>query len=91
MSVGSGPWCWISACLTDTKRTIWMTVSGKGWEILMYFMCCGFYILLKVFKWKQQKVCISNNINICNKYIYIYMIGMNGTYGGSPGCDRKVA
>lgn len=56
LSVGSGAWCWISACLTDTERTIWMTVSGKGWEILMYFMCCGFYVLLKVFKWKQQKM-----------------------------------
>jgi hypothetical protein len=44
-------------------------------------MCCGFYILLKVFKWKQQKVCISKDINIWDKYIY--MIGMNGTYGTS--------
>ena len=71
MSAGSGAWCWISACLTDTERTIWMTVSGKGWEILMYFMCCGFYILLKVFKWKQQKVCISNNSNISDKSVYV--------------------
>jgi hypothetical protein len=68
MSVGSGALCWISACLTDTERTIWMTLLGKGWEILMYFMCCGFYILLKVFKWKQQKVCFSNTSNISDKF-----------------------
>ncbi|VDI32801.1 Hypothetical predicted protein [Mytilus galloprovincialis] len=35
LSVGSGAWCWISACLSDNERTIWMAVSGKGWEILM--------------------------------------------------------
>ena len=88
MSVGSGAWCWISACLTDTERTMWMTVSGKGWEILMYFMCCGFYILLKVFKWKQQKVCISNNINISDIYIYMMVIYM--TYGGRRRHDHMV-
>ncbi|XP_063409902.1 G-protein coupled receptor 157-like [Mytilus trossulus] len=47
LSVGSGAWCWISACLSDNERTIWMAVSGKGWEILMYFSCLGFYMLLK--------------------------------------------
>ncbi|CAG2239782.1 GPR157 [Mytilus edulis] len=46
-SVGSGPWCWISANLSVKEQTIWMAVSGKGWEILMYFSCFGFYILLK--------------------------------------------
>ncbi|VDI62804.1 G protein-coupled receptor 157 [Mytilus galloprovincialis] len=35
LSVGSGAWCWISACLSDNERTIWMAVSGKGWEILI--------------------------------------------------------
>jgi len=48
-----------------------MTVLGKGWEILMYFMCCGFYILLKVFKWKQQKVCFSKTSNIYDKSLYV--------------------
>ncbi|CAC5364800.1 GPR157 [Mytilus coruscus] len=47
ISVGSGTWCWISACLSDNERTIWMAVSGKGWEILMYFSCLWFYMLLK--------------------------------------------
>ena len=88
MSVGSGPWCWISACLADTERTIWMTVSGKGWEILMYFMCCGFYILLKVFKWKQQKVCFSNTSNISDESVC--MIGMKWYIWGRRGRDRKV-
>jgi hypothetical protein len=52
LSVGSGAWCWISACLSQEQRTIWMTFSGKGWEILMYFSCCAFYILLK---WRMVK------------------------------------
>jgi len=65
-----------------------MTVSGKGWEILMYFMCCGFYFLLKVFKWKQQKVCISNNINISD--ICIYMMVTYMTYGGRRRHDHMV-
>ncbi|XP_063410746.1 G-protein coupled receptor 157-like [Mytilus trossulus] len=46
-SVGSGPWCWISANMTVREQTIWMAVSGKGWEILMYFSCLGFYMLFK--------------------------------------------
>ncbi|VDI62809.1 Hypothetical predicted protein [Mytilus galloprovincialis] len=47
LTVGSGAWCWISACLSQTERTIWMTLTMKGWEILMYVLCALFYILLK--------------------------------------------
>ncbi|XP_076087381.1 G-protein coupled receptor 157-like [Mytilus galloprovincialis] len=53
LSVGSGAWCWISACLPNYDRTLWMTISGKGWEILMYFSCCAFYLLIK---WRKIKI-----------------------------------
>jgi len=55
LSVGSGAWCWISACLSHEQRTIWMTVSCKGWEILMYFSCCAFYLLIKWRKLKRKQ------------------------------------
>ncbi|CAG2239779.1 GPR157 [Mytilus edulis] len=54
LTVGSGAWCWISACLSQTERTIWMTLTMKGWEILMYILCALFYILLKRFHWKEK-------------------------------------
>ncbi|CAC5400957.1 GPR157 [Mytilus coruscus] len=53
LSAGSGAWCWISACLPHYDRTLWMTISGKGWEILMYFSCCAFYLLIK---WRKIQI-----------------------------------
>ncbi|XP_063409903.1 G-protein coupled receptor 157-like [Mytilus trossulus] len=55
LSVGSGAWCWISACLSPNQRTFWMTFTGKGWEILMYLLCCLFYSWLKVRKIEIQR------------------------------------
>ncbi|VDI62805.1 Hypothetical predicted protein [Mytilus galloprovincialis] len=55
LSVGSGAWCWISACLSPNQRTFWMTFTGKGWEILMYLLCCLFYSWLKIRKMEIQK------------------------------------
>ncbi|CAC5400959.1 GPR157 [Mytilus coruscus] len=55
LSVGSGAWCWISACLLPNLRTFWMTFTGKGWEILMYLLCCLFYSGLKIRKMDLQK------------------------------------
>lgn len=65
LSVGSGAWCWISACLSQKERTIWMTVSGKGWEILMYFASFAFYLLIKwrkIRKRQHQKKVINPNV-----------------------------
>lgn len=54
-SVESGPWCWISANMSVREQTIWMAVTGKGWEILMYLSCFGFYMLLKLFQLSERR------------------------------------
>ncbi|KAK3104463.1 hypothetical protein FSP39_002549 [Pinctada imbricata] len=55
-ALSSGPWCWIRGCLrSDNDIIIWMTVTGKGWEILTYVLAANFYIYLKLFMCKQRR------------------------------------
>lgn len=54
-SVGTGSWCWIKSDLEDKVQVIWMVVTGKGWEILCYFITAGLYILSKIEIWSQRR------------------------------------
>lgn len=55
-SQSSGAWCWIKGCLyPGYLMTIWMTISGKGWEMLTYILTCYLYLRLKFFMYKQRK------------------------------------
>jgi hypothetical protein len=50
LSISSGPWCWIRGCLEDQKTImLWMTVTGKGWEIMTYIVTAFLYIYLKYY------------------------------------------
>uniref|UniRef100_K1RDQ1 G-protein coupled receptors family 2 profile 2 domain-containing protein n=2 Tax=Magallana TaxID=2171616 RepID=K1RDQ1_MAGGI len=50
----TGPWCWIKGCLHQPKVFLWMTLTGKGWEILTYFLTMTFYIIMKIYMWKKR-------------------------------------
>ncbi|XP_033764214.1 G-protein coupled receptor 157-like isoform X1 [Pecten maximus] len=50
---GSGPWCWINSDVNN--RLMWKVVAGKGWEILTYIITLVIYILLKFFKWRENR------------------------------------
>lgn len=58
-SAGSGAWCWISACLTIKEQTIWMAVTGRGWEVLMYLITAVTFILLKFYMLKKVRCHVS--------------------------------
>ncbi|XP_062594281.1 G-protein coupled receptor 157-like [Saccostrea cucullata] len=53
-SISSGPWCWIKGCLKPGEVIFWMTFTGKGWEILTYFLTMTFYILMKFYMIKKK-------------------------------------
>ncbi|XP_056005991.1 G-protein coupled receptor 157-like [Ostrea edulis] len=55
LSIGSGPWCWIRGCLDQEKTILWMTVSGKGWEILTYIVTAFLYIYLKYYMIRKRR------------------------------------
>lgn len=80
---GSGAWCWISSCLQTNDRDVWMAVSGKGWELLMYFITCLMFMLLKIYMCKKRR----NQVNTLSfndisarlrdgdeKYLYLWLI-----------------
>ncbi|XP_034337932.2 G-protein coupled receptor 157-like isoform X3 [Magallana gigas] len=50
----TGPWCWIKGCLLQPKVFLWMALTGKGWEILTYFLTMAFYIMMKIYMWKRR-------------------------------------
>lgn len=52
----TGPWCWIKGCLLQPKVFLWMTLTGKGWEIITYFLTMAFYIIMKIYMWKRVLV-----------------------------------
>lgn len=54
-SASSGPWCWIRDCLEFPLPIIWMTIAGKGWEIIMYFLSLYLFGHFKWFIWKQRE------------------------------------
>lgn len=83
-SAGSGAWCWISACLTIKEQTIWMAVTGRGWEVLMYLITAVTFILLKFYMLKkrrnQHNRVSFNDISARlragdEKYLYLWLIG----------------
>lgn len=57
----TGPWCWIKGCLPNVF--LWMTLTGKGWEILTYFLTMAFYIMMKIYMWKRVLVKFVIRIN----------------------------
>lgn len=59
----TGPWCWIKGCLPPPKAFLWMTLTGKGWEILTYFLTMAFYIIMKIYMWKRVLVKFVIQIN----------------------------
>lgn len=59
LSISSGPWCWIRGCLDNGEIVKWMTVTGKGWEILTYIITAFMYIYLKYYMIKR----VSNAFN----------------------------
>lgn len=50
----TGPWCWIKGCLHTPDVFLWMTLTGKGWEILTYILTMAFYIIMKIYMWKKR-------------------------------------
>ncbi|XP_069122646.1 G-protein coupled receptor 157-like [Argopecten irradians] len=50
---GSGPWCWING--KAENKLMWKLVTGKGWEILTYITTLVIYVLLKFFKWRENR------------------------------------
>ncbi|XP_045162437.2 G-protein coupled receptor 157-like [Mercenaria mercenaria] len=46
-TVGTGPWCWLK--LQHNRYTMWMFLSGKGWEFLCYLITTSLYVLLKFY------------------------------------------
>ncbi|XP_076085252.1 G-protein coupled receptor 157-like [Mytilus galloprovincialis] len=91
--VGSGLWCWISACITPSEQFFWMMVTGKGWELLMYLLTGASYILLKGYmiqKRKERKqtrlsfMDLSDNLrpsdeNYLTLWLVIYVLRIWGT------------
>ncbi|KAJ8297494.1 hypothetical protein KUTeg_024025, partial [Tegillarca granosa] len=45
-SASSGPWCWIRDCLEFPLPIIWMTIAGKGWEIIMIWGTTRFVLTI---------------------------------------------
>ncbi|XP_071125873.1 G-protein coupled receptor 157-like [Mytilus edulis] len=82
-SQGTGAWCWISSCIDKNARTLWMVVTGKGWEITWYFVTCIMFFFVKGYMWKQRR---RHNIRHFSEvserlraedenYLYLWLIG----------------
>ncbi|XP_061196776.1 G-protein coupled receptor 157-like [Saccostrea echinata] len=57
LSASSGPWCWIKDCnLTSASSSVWMAITGKGWEITTYCVTFAFYMLLKFQKCRSHNM-----------------------------------
>ncbi|XP_062573155.1 G-protein coupled receptor 157-like [Saccostrea cucullata] len=56
LSASSGPWCWIKDCnLSLSTSSVWMAITGKGWEVTTYCVTFAFYMLLKFQKCRIHK------------------------------------
>ncbi|XP_062576052.1 G-protein coupled receptor 157-like [Saccostrea cucullata] len=53
--IGSGPWCWIKGCMDNSELILWMTLTGKGWEIMTYIITAFLYIYLKYYMIKKRR------------------------------------
>ncbi|KAK3594990.1 hypothetical protein CHS0354_019919 [Potamilus streckersoni] len=60
-SLSTGSWCWIRSDLEPRVWTsVWMVLSGKGWEILCYVTTMSLYCILKLKLWKRRTVKFSS-------------------------------
>ncbi|XP_060073736.1 G-protein coupled receptor 157-like [Ylistrum balloti] len=50
---GSGPWCWIKQ--NASHQIMWKLVTGKAWEGTTYIITLVIYVLLKFFKWRENR------------------------------------
>ncbi|XP_062594340.1 G-protein coupled receptor 157-like [Saccostrea cucullata] len=53
--IGSGPWCWIKGCMNNSELILWMTLTGKGWEVMTYIITAFLYIYLKYYMIKKRR------------------------------------
>lgn len=54
-SISTGPWCWIKGCLSPTTVIMWMSVTGKFWEVLTYLVSMLFYLGSKYLIWRRTR------------------------------------
>ncbi|VDH91429.1 G protein-coupled receptor 157 [Mytilus galloprovincialis] len=79
----TGTWCWIKSSLSRSDRILWMIISGKGWELVSYFVTCIMFLYLKGYMWSQRRRFNQHRFNDVSlrlraedeNYLYLWLIG----------------
>ncbi|CAG2243028.1 GPR157 [Mytilus edulis] len=79
----TGTWCWIKSSLSRSHQILWMIISGKGWELVSFFVTCIMFLYLKGYMWRQRRRFNQRRFNDVSlrlraedeNYLYLWLIG----------------